>query len=444
MSLKIIIAEDEDITRKHLLRALKAEGYEAVGSKDGIEALTQINQEHFDVLITDVRMPGMNGIELLERVKEKYPSVEVLVITGYGSIDAAVEAMKKGAYEYIAKPFNLDELIIKVKNLHERKILKSQNAALRTFLGMNKELSLIARSESMQRIVAIVEGMKNSDGNIFLTGESGVGKSLLARIIHFTSGRQGMPFLSINCSTLKEEPLASELFGHEKGAYPEADKTKHGLIEIADGGTLYLEEITEIPLKTQANLLKVIENGEVLRVAGKTSVRINVRLIAAATRDVKELIAQDRFMENLYRRLSPTEIRIPPLREHKEDIEPLCIQFLGRHPFGPNKKTGLSKESLDILMNYSFPGNIRELGNIIERAVILEQGPVITPDSLPISIKKFRIETFPPERIKTIDELTRDHVVKVLDLVDGDKVKAAELLGISEIGLWRILKGERD
>ncbi len=442
--MKIIIAEDEDITRKHLLRALKAEGYETVGAKNGLEALTRITQEQFDVLITDVRMPEMSGIELLEKVKEAYPGIEVLVITGYGSIDAAVEAMKKGAYEYISKPFNLDELILKIRNIHERKILRSQNLALRTFLGTNRELSIIARSDSMQKIAGIVEEIKNSDGNVFLMGESGVGKSLLARIIHSTSTRQGMPFLSVNCATLSEELLARELFGCEKGACPETVSSKQGLIEIADGGTLYLQEATEMPPGLQAKLLKVMEDREVFRISGETPHKINVRFIAAANRDVKDLIAQNRFMEGLYRKLSVTEIHIPPLREHKEDIEPLCTFFLRRHLPGSDRKKGLTKKSLDVLMNYSFPGNIRELENIIERASILEQGPFITPESLPIGIKKFRIETFSAERIKTLDELTRDYAAKVLDTVDGDKAEAAKLLGISEIELWRILKEKRN
>ncbi len=444
MTLKIVIAEDEDITRKHLITALKTEGYETVGVKNGDEALALIEQEHFDVLITDVRMPGMSGIELLERVKEIYPGIEVLIITGYGSIDAAVEAMKKGAYEYITKPFNLDELIIKIKNLHERKILRSQNLALRTFLGMNKELSVIARSEAMQKIVAILERISSSEGNIFLTGESGVGKSLLARIIHSTSGRQRMPFLSINCATFGVELLARELFGYEKGAGTEAIGEKQGLIEVADGGTLYLQEVSEIPMSIQAELLKAIEGQRVLRIGGELPHKTNVRFIASSNRDIKEMIGQDKFIKHLYMRLSDTEISVPALRERKEDIEPLCLYFLRQRNRGSSKKVGLTKESLDILMNYSFPGNVRELENIMERASLLEQGPNITRESLPIGLKKFRIETFPAERVKTLDELTREYAVKVLDMADGDKAEAARLLDISEIELWRILKEKRD
>ncbi|MCL5023784.1 MAG: sigma-54 dependent transcriptional regulator [Nitrospirae bacterium] len=443
MSLKIVIAEDEDITRKYLLQALKREGYLAVGAKNGREALEQIRGEHFDVLITDVRMPEMNGIELLGKVKEEQPGMEILVITGFGSIDAAVEAMKKGAYEYITKPFNLDELIMKVKNIHERRVLRRQNVALKAFFGMDKEVSLIARSEAMRKIVDIVEGMSDSDCNVLLTGESGSGKSLLARIIHFTSRRQGMPFLSLNCATVKDELLANELFGHEEGALAGAGNRKQGLVELADSGTLYLSGIPDLPLDVQTALLKVIEEGEVCRTGARAPVKINVRFIAAATRGVRESIAQGTFMEDLYYRLNVMELAIPPLRERREDIEPLCAYFLRRHLAGSHKKiSGFARESIEILTDYSFPGNVRELENIVERAVIIEQGALIIPQSLPVSLRRFRIETFQPEGIRTIEEVTREYTHKVLAMVDGDTKKAAELLGVSELSLRRLLKEE--
>ncbi len=437
MNFRIIIAEDEEITLKHLMHALKREGYEAVGVKNGLEALEHMERGLFDVLITDVRMPGMSGIELLERVKERFHGIEVLIITGFGSIDAAVEAMKKGAYEYIAKPFNLDELILKVRNIHERKTLMKENAALKA--GVRKEVSFIARSAAMQKIVSIVEGIKDSDRNVFLTGESGVGKSLLAKIIHFTSGRQDMPFLSLNCATFGGEALSAELFGAEFSAA----KAKQGLLEIADGGTLFLDGITEMPADAQARLLGVIETGELARNGSVKSVRVNVRLIAAASQNMKDLISEGKFMEDLYYRLNLVDIFVPPLREHKEDIGPLSAFFLQKHLVNTNKKiSGLTKEAIGILEGYSFPGNVRELENIIERAVILEKGPLITPESLPRSIKMFRIETFPPDRILTLDELTRDYAEKVLLLAAGDRVKAAGLLGIDELSLARILKKE--
>lgn len=444
MNFRILIAEDEEITLKHLVNTLKKEGYEVLGVKNGREALERLSSDRYDVLITDIKMPEMNGIELLEKAKERDNEIEVLIITGFGSIGSAVEAMKKGAYEYITKPFDLDELILKVKNLHERKLLKKENTALKAYFGMNRKVSIIARSKSMQNILNIIEGIKDSDCNVLLTGESGVGKSLLAKIIHFTSRRQGMPFLSINCATLTEELLASELFGHEKGSFTGAVRMKQGLVEIADKGTLFLDEIAEMATNLQAKLLKVIEEGEFYRVGGTKPIRVDVRFIAATNQQVKKLITEGRFREDLYYRLNVMEIFIPPLRDRKDDIEPLSAYFLQKHLPKSNKNIkGISKETMEVLMHYSFPGNVRELENIIERAIILEKSAYITPESLPQSLTMFQIETIEPGKLKTIDELNKEYAEKVVDMYGGNRSKAAEVLGISRTSLWRILKEEQ-
>ncbi|HXX58104.1 MAG TPA: sigma-54 dependent transcriptional regulator [Thermodesulfovibrionales bacterium] len=443
MNFKILIAEDEEITLKHLTNTLKKEGYAVLGTRNGREALDALSRDRYDVLITDIKMPEMGGIELLEKAKERDGDIDVLVITGFGSIGSAVEAMKKGAYEYIPKPFDLDELILKVRNIRERKMLKKENVALKAFFGMNKKVSIIAKSEVMAKILGVIESIKDSDCNIFLTGESGVGKSLLAKIIHFTSRRQNMPFLSVNCATFTEELLASELFGHEKGAFTGAVKTKEGLVEVADRGTLFLDEIAEMSTSLQAKLLKVIEDGEFFRVGGTRPIKVDVRFIAATNQQVKNIISDGRFREDLYYRLNVMEIFIPPLRDRRDDIEPLCAYLLQKHLPKANKKIdGFTKEARNILMHYSFPGNVRELENIIERAIILEKGPLITPESLPQTLKIFQIETFEPDRIKTIEQLNKDYAEKVLDLVGGNKSKASQLLGISRTSLWRILKEE--
>ena len=375
MAFKILIAEDEEITLKHLISTLKGEGYEVVGEKDGKAAYDRMNSDHFDLLITDMKMPVMGGLELMEKVKEMHPDIEVMIITGFGSVGDAVDAMKRGAYDYITKPFDFDELVIKVKKISEKKKLKKENTALKAFFGMNKKVSIIAKSESMKEILSLIEGIKDSDCNILLSGETGVGKSLLAKIVHFTSKRQDMPFLSINCATLTEELLASELFGHERGAFTGAVRTKQGLVEIADTGTLFLDEIAEMSTSLQAKLLKVIEEGEFYRVGGTRPIKVDVRFIAATNQRVRNAIAEGRFREDLYYRLNVMEIFIPPLRDRKDDIEPLSQYFLKKHLVSAKGKvTGFNKESLAILKNYSFPGNVRELENIIERAVILEKG----------------------------------------------------------------------
>jgi two-component system response regulator HydG len=443
MAFKILIAEDEDITLKHLVNSLQKEGYLAVGTQNGEDALRRIDGDHFDLLITDIKMPGLTGIELLEKIKERQLEAEVIIITGFGSIGSVIDAMKKGAYDYVTKPFNLDELLLKVGKIRDQKALKKENVALRAYAGIDRKVSIIAKSESMSAILAVIEGMTDTDCNVLLSGETGVGKSLLARIIHFTSQRKTMPFLSINCATLTEELLASELFGHEKGSFTGAVKTKQGLVEIADTGTLFLDEIAEMAPNLQAKLLKVIEEGEFYRVGGTRPIKVDVRFIAATNQNVRTVIAEGRFREDLYYRLNIMEISIPPLRDRRDDIAPLCSYFLEKHlPKSRKKIAGFAKEAMQVLMHYSFPGNVRELENIIERAIILEKGPLITPESLPQTIKMFKIETLEPDQVKTIEELNKEYAGKVLDMMGGNKSKAAEVLGISRTSLWRILKEE--
>ena len=443
MTFKILVAEDEEITLNNIIDALGEAGYAVYGVKGGIEAAQLVEKDHFDVLITDIKMPGLNGIELLSRIKNENPETEVIIITGFGSVGSAVEAMKKGAYDYITKPFDLDELTLKVKKIHEQKILKKENIALKTFYGMNKEVPIIAKSENMKKILVVIEGMKDSDCNVLLTGESGTGKNLIAKIIHSTSKRQNTPFLSINCATLTEDLLSSELFGHEKGAFTGAVTAKQGLVEIADTGILFLDEIAELSPNLQAKLLKAVEEGEFYRVGGTKPLKVNVRFIAATNQDVKNLLSEGKFREDLYYRLNIMEINLPPLRERKEDIKPLSMYFLQKHLPKSNKKiTGFIEEAMDILMNYSFPGNVRELENIIERAIILEKSPLITPESLPHGIRVLRIETLEPSKIKTVEELTKEYAEKVLKMLGGNKTKTAEVLGISRTSLWKILKEE--
>ena len=443
MAFKILVAEDEEITLNNTVDALQDEGYAAVGVRNGIEAVQRMDKEQFDVLITDIKMPGFSGIELLETVKEKYPGTDVIIITGFGTIGSAVDAMRKGAIDYITKPFNLDELGLRVKKIRGQKLLKKENVALKTYYGMDKEVRIIARSTKMKHVLDTIEGVRESEANLFLTGETGVGKSLVAKIIHFTSRRKNMPFLSINCATLTEELLTSELFGHEKGAFTGAVVTKQGLVEIADTGTLFLDEIAELSPNLQAKLLKVVEDGEFYRVGGTKQQTVDVRFIAATNQNVKNLITENKFREDLYYRMNIVEIFLASLRERQDDIKPLSIYFLQKHlPKSRKKISGISNEAMEILMQYSFPGNVRELENIIERAIIVEKSPLITPESLPQGIRMMQISTFDPAKIQTVEELVKDYAEKVVKMANGNRSKAAELLGISRTSLWKILKNE--
>ena len=440
MAFKVLIAEDEEITLKHLVSTLQHEGYEVIGVNDGLNALGKIEKENFNVLIADIKMPGLSGIELLEKIKEKHLETEVIIMTGYGSIGSAVDAMRKGAHDYVTKPFDLDEILLKMRQIREEKMLKKEVVALKTSLGMKNKITSVAKSESMKKILSIIENIRDSDCNVFITGESGVGKNLVAKIIHFTSKRENMPFLSLNCATFNENLLASELFGHERGAFTGAIRTKQGLMEIADTGTLFLDEISEMSTSLQAKLLKVIEDGEFFRVGGTKTVKVDVRFVAATNQNLKAFISEGKFREDLYYRLNVMDIYIPPLRERREDIEPLSIYFLQKHLYRYNKKiTGFTKKAIEILLNYSFPGNVRELENIIERAIIIEKNPLISPESLPQSLTMFNIETIEPNNIKTMDELNKEYAEKVVEMLGGNKSKAAELLGISRTSLWRIL-----
>jgi DNA-binding NtrC family response regulator len=441
MAFKILIAEDEEITLNNILDTLQDEGYDVSGTKNGADALMKMEKEHFDLLITDIKMPGLSGMELLGKIKEKYPVTEVIIITGFGSIGSAVEAMKKGALDYIAKPFDLDELTMKVRKIMDQSALKKEHRALKTYFGMNKKITLIAKSEGMKKILNTIEGIKDSDFNMLLTGETGVGKSLIAKVVHSTSRRQERPFLSINCATLTEDLLASELFGHEKGAFTGAFTAKQGLVEIADTGILFLDEIAELTPNLQAKLLKVVEEGEFYRVGGTKPQKVDVRFIAATNQNVKKIISEGRFREDLYYRMNIMEIFIPPLRERQDDIKPLSAFFLQKHLPKSNKKiAGFSDEALEILLHYSFPGNVRELENIIERAIIIEKSSVITPESLPRGIRVLEIATIDPERVKPVDELIKEYAEQVVKMLGGNRTRAAELLGMSRTSLWKILK----
>lgn len=443
MSLKILIAEDETITLKHLTYALEQEKYSVTGVGNGLDALKKLEKEAFDILIADIKMPGMDGLTLLDEVKARGLDTEVIIITGFGSIESAVNAMKKGAFDYITKPFNLDELSMKVRKIKDIKRLEKDNTAFKISLGLGKDIPIVAKSRMMKKVLDVINSITGSDCNVLITGESGVGKGMVAKLIHYSGLRKDRPFLALNCAIFTEELLASELFGHEKGAFTGAVTTKQGLLEIANKGTLFLDEIAEMTPNLQAKLLKVVEDREFMRVGGTRSIKADVRFIAATNQNINALVSEGKFREDLYYRLNVMDIYIPPLRERREDIIPLSKHFLEKQSRKANKKiTAITQEATETLMSYGFPGNVRELENIIERAVILEKTSNIRPESLPQTIKLFQVESIDPNRIKKLDEISKDYAEKVLEYVDGNKSKAAEMLGISRTSLWRILSNK--
>ncbi len=442
MVFKILVIEDDELIRSRLLDVLQSGEGAVSGTGSGRTALDLIEKNRYDLLIVDSETPEM---ELLSRAREANSEVEVILIADVesGRIDSVATAMRQGAYDYLTKPINFDELLLKVRQLRDRKALVRENAALKAYAGIDRGVSIIAKNAGMCRILDMIEGMKGSDCNVLLTGETGVGKNLLAKIIHYTSRRKAMPFLSINCATLTEELLASELFGHEKGAFTGAVRGKQGLVEIADTGTLFLDEIAEMTPSLQAKLLKVIEEGEFYRVGATKPVKADVRFLAATNQNVQSLISDGKFREDLYYRLNIMEIFIAPLRDRRDDIAPLCFYFLEKHLQSSGKKiTGFTRDAMDILMRYSYPGNVRELENIVERAIILEKNTRIGPASLPQAIQMFRIDTIEPDAIKTIEELNREYAEKVLDFLGGSRQRTAAALGISRTSLWRLLKRE--
>jgi len=436
-----LVVDDESSVCEAVRAILEGEDMDVVTTTKSPHALELVKQYRFDIIVSDLKMPEMDGLQLFEQVEDISPESIFIIITAYGTIPSAIDAIKKGIYDYVPKPFTPDEVRIPVRRALEKKLLLKENIALRVSMGMDRKNPVIARSDGMKRILSTIDGLRDSDCNVLLTGESGVGKNLVAKVIHSTSRRAKMPFLSINCATLTDELLTSELFGHERGAFTGALRTKSGLVEIADGGTLLLDEIAEMSPTLQAKLLKVVEEGEFYRVGGTKVIRADVRFIAATNQDIKRRITEGRFREDLYYRLNTMEIFIPPLRDRTDDIRPLADYFLEKHLPESNKKiSGFSRDARDILKHYVFPGNVRELENIVERAIILEPGPRITPASLPEGIRLLQIGTIEPGRIKTVDELVKEYAEKVVENFDGNRTKAAEALGISRTSLWKILK----
>jgi two-component system response regulator PilR (NtrC family) len=440
---KILVADDEQSMREFLDIMLKKEGYKVSLASNGEEVLKLIDKDLFDLILLDIRMPRLDGIGVLKKIKTASPETVVIMITAYASADTAIKAMKEGAYDYITKPFKVDEIKLIIKNALEKKNLQKENLLLKQVVRDRYRFgSIIGQSSKMLALYDLLEKLAPTKTNILITGESGTGKELAAKAVHYNSSRKDKPFVTLNCGAIPESLIESELFGHMKGAFTDAITTKKGLFEMADEGTIFLDEISELPLLMQVKLLRVLQDKEFKRVGGTDDIRVDVRIISATNKDLEEAVKEKRFREDLFYRLNVIQIKMPPLRDRKEDIPILAAHFLKKFSEELNKNIlKIAPEALTMLLNYEYPGNVRELQNIIERAVALGNGNELTPQHLSsyldeqIQAKRSAIDLdIPPDGIdleKVIEEIERALLLKALDRTKGIKKKAAELLRIN-------------
>jgi two-component system response regulator HydG len=440
VTVAVLVVDDEATTRDLCTDVAKDAGLRARTAATTGQALEMLEQFPTDIVITDLKVPEMGGLELLKRVRAGFPHISVIVLTQYGTIESAVEAIRLGASEYVTKPFHVDELRGKLERLARAIELDQENRVLREQLrgGFG---GLIGFTQRMQRVFKLIEKVSQHNYPVLILGESGTGKELVARSIHFHGPRQGKPFVPVDCSALVPTLIESELFGYVKGAFTGAVQNKRGLMETASGGTLFLDEIAELPTDLQAKLLRALQEREIKPVGSTERVGINVRVMAATNRDLESAIRDGKFRQDLYYRLNVVQIKIPPLRERKNDIPYLVNSFLERFsdPHGPPRK--LSGEAMARLMAYDWPGNVRELENAIERAVALGPGPMLQVSDLPSNLHYGSTDRLPgAEELLPLEELERRAIYRALRETGGDKLAAARLLGIGKTTLYRKLK----
>jgi DNA-binding NtrC family response regulator len=437
---QILIVDDEEIMRQSLTDWLKEDGYEVIAVEDGFKALELVQRENFDVMLVDLKMPKMDGLEVLREVKRLKVDVPVIIITAYATVDTAVAAMKEGAYDYIVKPFHPEELGIIIRKIIEHQNLKKENILLRKELSQRYQFhDIIGKGPGMQKVFELIRTVAPTRSTVLIQGESGTGKELVARAIHSESPRREGPFVALSCATLPETLLEAELFGYEKGAFTGALTAKMGKLEMAAGGTLFLDEVADISLKTQIDLLRFLQEREFRRLGGSETIKIDVRIIAATNRDLKELVEAGKFREDLFYRLNVITINIPPLRERKEDIPLLVQHFLEKFSAAIGKRVDkISPQAMSILMEYDWPGNVRELENAIEHAVVISQEDIVLPEALPATILGKGEKRAPLQ--KSLRDVEKEHIEKILREVKGNITQAAEILGINRVTLYRKIK----
>lgn len=449
---RILIIDDEESFRHMLSIILNKEGYEVETAPNGEEALQKLLSFSFDQVLCDIRMPNMDGMEFLKEVKRLGIETTIIMMSAYGTIDIAIEAMKLGAYDYISKPFKPDEIILTLRKAEEREQLRKENRLLRKEIQKEYGLdNIISKNEKMLKILDTIKKVAPYKSTILITGESGTGKELVARALHFNSNRAGNPFIAVNCGAIPENLLESELFGHAKGAFTDAIRMKKGLFEEADGGTLFLDEIGELPPQLQVKLLRVLQEGEIRRIGESKPIKVDVRIVAATVKDLAKEVSEGRFRDDLYYRLNVLHIHIPPLRERKEDIPHLVNHFIKKYSESINKNvTGIDSKALNALMNYKWCGNVRELENTIERAIVLADGDTIELGHLPIEIQEYKEEvnlSIPEEiededySIKKATKILESNLIKkALKKAKGNHTQAAKILEISHRALLYKIK----
>ena len=434
---KILVVEDEKSMREVLGILLEGEGYEVTLAVGGIDGMALLNRDIFDMAITDINMPKVNGFEILRKVRETSPDTLVIMITAFGTTESAIEAMQLGAYDYIHKPFKIDEIRLVVKKALEKRRLREEVSILREKIKTTYEFgNIFWKNPKMQELLGIIPRIAQSNSNVIITGESGTGKELVATAVHNLSTRKGKKFVDINCAAFPEGLLESELFGHMKGAFTGAAYNKQGLFEIADGGRVFLDEICEMSINLQAKLLRVLENSTFRRVGGTGDIKVDVRIISATNQDIKEEIAAGRFREDLYYRLNVVPLHIPPLRERKEDIPMLVEHFLEKFSFAERK---VSPQVMKLFMEYPWKGNVRELENVIERIALLTDRGEITIEDVPHEILAFSEGAeYTPDITKEgvdldsiIESMEKKYLLNALKITDGNKTEAARLLNLS-------------
>lgn len=444
MKPRILVVDDEESIREFLDIMLRKEGYDVTCAEDGQKALELLKKKSVDMVISDLQMPNMTGIELLRNVKDQFPDMLFMMITAFGSTETAVEAMKLGAYDYLTKPFKIDEVRINIANALRSKNLEVENRTLKKEL--NREYSfqnLIGNSEAMHRIFEMIRRVSSTPTNVLVTGESGTGKEMVAKAIHYNGPLKDKPFVTVNCGAIPETLMESEMFGHKKGSFTGAVADKQGLFEVADGGSLFLDEIGELAPSIQVKLLRAIQERVIRRVGATDDTKVEVRIIAATNRDLEEMVGQGTFRQDLFYRLNVINIRMPALRERTEDIQLLANHFLAKYNDRLGKSIGsISVEAMEMLKKYHYPGNVRELENIIERTVALEGGATILPESLPpfvntpsgrklASSHEIEITEEGLDLDKVMGQIEKELLVKAIHTAGGVKKRAAKLLNIT-------------